>query len=811
MWLTWLGSLLDLRTLSKFSLRGEPTLEHSRRVKRSRRGASTAIGALLFLILAFLMIAFMMEVFQLQSNMNQLDLDRIHENVLVTSAYLNSSNNLILNITNRGQSTVNIQHLWVRNNTDNTHYLWSNSSTDNPKFNFPMLNIDPGSSANYTTTQNFTLGQDYSIQVNTARGNSASYHIVPSLRADISIISPSVNASLFMGSNATVILRITNNDTSGNSIYNLNSTLSVNPAHSLTLMSGPSPSMVALLPPGDSAVFSYVYNVTGYGLIPLLNGSYIGSGAFVLNGSFVGAPAGNFNLVNVYAAVVDHVSVTSAYLNSNNNLVLHIVNLGPSTVNIRQLFVRNNTGNTQYLWSNSSADNPNYTFPMLNIDPGSSADYTTTQNFTLGQDYSIQVNTARGNIASYHIVPNVWARVSIYAPSSPQIGQNITVYLGITNNDTSGNNVYNVVPTLSVSPVSSLTPLEGPNPSNITLLPTGETAYFRYVYKVTGSGLEISLKGSFTNAPLGNYDNCTIYATTFDAGQALTTMPIWRLDSVGSIPALLDPSSGVKTYWGVALVNPYDRNITVYSVGAIASSSPIFAGGAGALKGIHPTTGWILRSSSGYAGCFWEAGSGQAITIPARSAYNFTFTVEVQAPAGGVIETPVYIEAITTEGKFSRTFTTSVDTTYPSMNLYYTRNAAAPLTDFQYALLGVKANTEYTFNATVYNSGKNILSSRYNLLILVPVGWTNVTVFTQSGWNFATQLNSTQGDGSTILSVVSSGTSLASGAYTVYQFKVITPAVASTTLYRVATTLYYPDFSPSITAAFCDLAVQIVP
>ena len=288
-------------------------------------------------------------------------------------------------------------------------------------------------------------------------------------------------------------------------------------------------------------------------------------------------------------------------------------------------------------------------------------------------------------------------------------------------------------------------------------------------------------------------------------------MPIWRLDSVGSIPALLDPSSGVKTYWGVALVNPYDRNITVYSVGAIASSSPIFAGGAGALKGIHPTTGWILRSSSGYAGCFWEAGSGQAITIPARSAYNFTFTVEVQAPAGGVIETPVYIEAITTEGKFSRTFTTSVDTTYPSMNLYYTRNAAAPLTDFQYALLGVKANTEYTFNATVYNSGKNILSSRYNLLILVPVGWTNVTVFTQSGWNFATQLNSTQGDGSTILSVVSSGTSLASGAYTVYQFKVITPAVASTTLYRVATTLYYPDFSPSITAAFCDLAVQIVP
>ena len=260
---------------------------------------------MLFLILAFLMIAFMQEVFQTQSNMNQLDSDRVHENVLVTSAYLNSNNNLILNITNRGQSTVNIQHLWVRDNTDNTHYLWSNSSTDNPNYTFPMLNIDPGSSADYTTTQSFTLGHDYSIQVNTARGNSASYHIVPSLQARIQIISPSYNASLALGTNVTVTLCITNNDTSGNSLYNLQPDLSVDPAPSLSRVSGPSPPMVELLPPGDSAFFSYVYTVTGDGLTHLLNGTYIGSRTISLNGSFVGAPPGNYNITNLYVYAPD--------------------------------------------------------------------------------------------------------------------------------------------------------------------------------------------------------------------------------------------------------------------------------------------------------------------------------------------------------------------------------------------------------------------------------------------------------------------------------------------------------------------------
>ena len=266
-----------------------------RQVKRSRRGQASAIGAVLFLALLVLMVAFVQEVYLTQVNMNQVDTERIQENITITSAYINSDGHLVFNVANRGSNTANLARLWIINQTDNQH------------FHFPFSNyyVEPGATISNVTSVVLTLGQNYAIRVVTERGNIASYNLVPSLRARIQIISPSYNASLLMGSNVTVTLCITNNDTSDSNIYNLQPVLSVDPAPSLSLVSGPSPDKVELLPPGDSAFFSYVYNVTGYGLTPLLNGSYLGSRVINLNGSFVGAPEGNFNLTNVYVSILD--------------------------------------------------------------------------------------------------------------------------------------------------------------------------------------------------------------------------------------------------------------------------------------------------------------------------------------------------------------------------------------------------------------------------------------------------------------------------------------------------------------------------
>jgi hypothetical protein len=323
--------------------------------------------------------------------------------------------------------------------------------------------------------------------------------------------------------------------------------------------------------------------------------------------------------------IKENVLINSAFLDRHNQLIVNITNRGASDANIIRLWVMNETDNTNNLYdfSNNGTSvlgefdgGSTTTFRQrsdgnstLRCGPGSSVDYITNRFLTPRNAYAIRIVTDRGNEASYHIVPSVRAAITIDAPSSNLIGKNITVLMHVTNNDTSNNILYNLIPILTVTPPSSLSLLEGPTPEMVSLLPVGESAYFRYVYQVTGSGLTIQLNGSYVGAPEGCYNNFTIFASSLDLSGELTTMPIFRFDSVGSIPALLDPSSKAMTYWGVAFVNPYNRSVFVYSAAVIASSSPIFQGGeSGNLTGINPRTGWVMRSSSGLQVFFGSQG-----------------------------------------------------------------------------------------------------------------------------------------------------------------------------------------------------------
>jgi len=494
--------------------------------------------------------------------------------------------------------------------------------------------------------------------------------------------------------------------------------------------------------------------------------------------------------------IQENILITSAYIDSNGHLVLTIANRGSVTANLVRLWVINQTDNTYW----------EFPFSQQYLHSGATITNTTNAVFTSGQDYSVRVVTERGNIASYNLVPEVNARISIMAPSTNIIGNNATIILSITNNDTSGNNIYNLVPQLTVTPASSLLLQEGPTPSSIELLPSGATAYFVYVYKVTGSGLTITLNGTFSGAQPGNYVNSTIYATTINVAVSNTNMPILELDSLGSIPALLDDGGG-RTYWGITLVNPYNRTIIVYSVAAMAPSSTLFKNTTGTYGGVNPSTGWFATRESSFSGILWQS-IGSPIVIAPYSAFNFTFYAEV---TGTYIETPINVEAITTEGKFMKTFSTSVNKDYPSINLYLTSNPSNPINSKTYTHLNVAPYSTQKYNITIYNSGDTALSSKVNLLLLIPVGWTNVTALNQPDWNFATQSVTQQNDGSWFITVESNSATLPAGQARVFQFSAVTPDVTSNTLYVLSLTAYYPGFTPSITAAYCGAVIQITP
>ena len=270
-------------------------MKHTRNVKEYRRGQVTAIGALLFLALLILTASFLNEFYWLQASMNQLDLERINERITITNAYLNQTGHLVLNITNQGSVPACLKHLWIINRTDNDYCL----------FSFPEnFYVKPGASISYATSFALTLGKKYSIRVATERGNIASYSLTPAIRARISIIADS---TVLIGHNITVALCITNNDTSSNSIYNLTPQLNVTPSNSLQLLRGPIPSKVDLLPPGSTAIFIYIYNVTG------------SNSTITLNGTFTGASKGNYATTTIHATYpTAYPSVKPIFFKSDN-------------------------------------------------------------------------------------------------------------------------------------------------------------------------------------------------------------------------------------------------------------------------------------------------------------------------------------------------------------------------------------------------------------------------------------------------------------------------------------------------------------
>lgn len=513
------------------------------------------------------------------------------------------------------------------------------------------------------------------------------------------------------------------------------------------------------------------------------------------------------------------VSITTAYLDEYGRLVLNVTNRGSVTAHLVRLWIINQTDN----------DYRDFTFSNLYIEPGASGWNVTSVTLTSGKTYTIQVVTERGNIASYNLVPALRARISIIADSTVFVDRTMTVVLCITNNDTSNNNIYNLRPVLGYSlappPMGDLELIEGPTPLSIKLLPAGSTAYFRYVYDVKTTR-EITFLGSFEGAPSDNYELCTVQPTLYNytiSDEDLFKLlqispyvtPIFHLDVFGNTPGLIDSSTNIKTYFGITLANPTERDITVFSV-AVVSTFDIFQGGA-KMTGMSPTSGW----SAVVRGVFWESqASSTNIIIPPHSSYNFTFNAEMKA-TGSNVEVPVVIEALTTEGKFVKYFTGCIGGSYPTINLYYTRNPALNKTDIQYTYLNVPSHTERQFNVTIYNSGDTLLQSRVKLMMLIPRNWAVnrdwLIASSQTGWNMTSLTVSNNTDLSTLITITSTSNTLAGGSSLVFKFKATPPAVSLTTLYQMVTTAYYPGYGmattgiPSISAAVCSIVLQITP
>jgi len=248
---------------------------------RNRRGLSTIVGAVFFIIAATTVISY------ISYSMNSID--QFSQSVIVAEAEnINRGIESIsisqvtivggefnMTVINTGSLPVKITRLWVTE---------KDSDVSDKKADLTNVIINTGNKK-YNIGQGTGIAADssvsYTLKVITERGNVATFSVSPDIPLQIQLIAP---ANAGTNENLRVIAIITNNSTIPNNVANLVPELLVN--MTLTQVNGPIPPSIQSLPQGNTATFTWTFQapITELGIS--------------FNGSYAGAPTGSFVFSN---------------------------------------------------------------------------------------------------------------------------------------------------------------------------------------------------------------------------------------------------------------------------------------------------------------------------------------------------------------------------------------------------------------------------------------------------------------------------------------------------------------------------------
>ncbi|MFQ5761816.1 MAG: hypothetical protein ACE5PO_02160 [Candidatus Bathyarchaeia archaeon] len=496
----------------------------------------------------------------------------------------------------------------------------------------------------------------------------------------------------------------------------------------------------------------------------------------------------------------ENINIVEARIDSNK-LNVTVENSGPTTARLVRLWVTNETANPswrQYYDLNTYV-NPRQKATNIGQDLPLTA--------SSANAYDLKISTERGNKAEYEIFSNLQARVMLIAPSTIYPGAEVTLALAISNNATANGNIVDLTPTLSVSGTPAPTYVSGPTPSKVASLPDGNTAIFRWVYDTDATETTLTFNGSFTGAPSGVYSTADVDVSSPESAAAASISTFASAAKrlgllISGISNPMDTQGGGYGKWGIGVVNPLNRTISIYGVGISTPTHELFQGPVGNT----PSTGWDLYRTATQSVVYWQ---GPSVNVDPYEAQEFT--VEIQGKTSAKI-VPIYIEALTSEGKFTLTHTVSLGNTFPTMSLYYTGNPSNPNSDWKFIMPDIPGGAPRTFNVTVENTSTNDpLPSSVLLQIIVPMDFDNVTANpVQSGWNTPTLLENP--DGSTLITVQTSATSIPEGSIYVFQFDATPPTVSSPFIFVFTTTTVYPEWTDiRVASAISEAAVVVVP
>jgi len=129
----------------------------TRRLRRGKRGISTVIVVMLSLVLMVIIVG---NVVLWSYQMNQLDWEKMREDVAIVNATSVRDGGTLFTFKNEGSLTLHLVSLWI------------NNSTQHQRYNINIF-INSGDTASYTYSNVTLPDKPYNVKVITERGNTA--------------------------------------------------------------------------------------------------------------------------------------------------------------------------------------------------------------------------------------------------------------------------------------------------------------------------------------------------------------------------------------------------------------------------------------------------------------------------------------------------------------------------------------------------------------------------------------------------------------------------------------------------------------
>ncbi|MCX8151240.1 MAG: hypothetical protein N3D85_07045 [Candidatus Bathyarchaeota archaeon] len=199
----------------------------------------------------------------------------------------------------------------------------------------------------------------------------------------------------------------------------------------------------------------------------------------------------------------EQLTIAAVKITSENKLNLTVTNTGSLSSRLLWLglFNQSVTPETQWFFELNEQLEPTETKTILS-------------NFSVAKDqkYVIQISTSAGNTFTTKFYPaseTICALTLVAGAPTVYLGNNITLFLTVTHNDTEVDVIQNITVTLQPSPPGLVTAVEQPASLTVESLRRGETAFFRWIYATTSIGV-VTFNATYNQAPTGLFALATV-------------------------------------------------------------------------------------------------------------------------------------------------------------------------------------------------------------------------------------------------------------------------------------------------------------